>query len=950
MINGSNNRNLQVQIESLEAMILMSASVEGTDASEWLSASDANAVVSAGAGDDEIHAPFGASHIDGGRGFDTFVIYEGTRDDFDVLAQADGSVHVEGKGLNGISAVSKLVNVERISFTDQMVSISEPPAAESVEQPVAEKPQAELPASVQPIANSPAIQLEPSLTANDDRFVIGEDRLVLGNVLLNDRNSSGGESQVSISRNSSSGIVFMGSNGRFGYLKTAVDWDADYFEYTVTNQLGEVSAARVDILESESVRPPVEPAVDVPQLNTPPARVVETPVVDSASPVNVTQLPVVGNKLDPVAGDDAFVLKSGEMLFGNVSTNDADPDGPNYKLKFELVENADFGTLNFYSDGSFDYFADDTNHERDAFRYRVTDADGRASNANVSISLPVLPQSVVPPSSGPQSPAISEPPVDPQSPSVLPDDGSQTDMVIIGESESANDYVLSTTNGSATGELLVTGIRHAAVSMQVIEHTAAKFGTVTVDQDGQFAYQADVGFSGIDYFHYLVGDQDDGDWATVAIHVNPEGKLPTQVNNFITVTPGVATPIIFDLSGDSVINVTGETTGKDKSNITSIGRTVQFDIDADGTLENIEWVDGSGDGILVDTSKFQGTNINGSALFGDEGGKYDNGFIKLAALDTDGNSFLEDGELNSLKLWVDNGDGILQATELQSLQQHDIHSIGIRMMVTDAGLMQSSAFTKADLRILTEDVWFAESEVATPPVDESANFPPDANPDVFTGKRNEAVVGNVLSNDRDQNGDLLSVQKHTRPVHGLLTIDNDGTFTYTPDQNYVGVDYFQYEVSDGRGGMDTAVVMLNVLADTAVIGQPTGHEINGTIWADSNRNGLQDGIETGRASSVFVSLLNEQGAVLESVHSDAAGKYSFDGLGDGTYRIRVSASSLPAVGTTNAVLTLRDVNSNFFDSVDSDISHTTGLSSLIIFGAGQVEFQTTTIDAGYIYA
>ena len=60
------------------------------------------------------------------------------------------------------------------------------------------------------------------------------------------------------------------------------------------------------------------------------------------------------------------------------------------------------------------------------------------------------------------------------------------------------------------------------------------------------------------------------------------------------------TPIALDLNGDGEIGVTGETSSHEKDANAEIGQTVEFDIDADGKLDNIEWFDGSGDGILID--------------------------------------------------------------------------------------------------------------------------------------------------------------------------------------------------------------------------------------------------------------------------------------------------------------------------------------------------------------
>ena len=48
------------------------------------------------------------------------------------------------------------------------------------------------------------------------------------------------------------------------------------------------------------------------------------------------------------------------------------------------------------------------------------------------------------------------------------------------------------------------------------------------------------------------------------------------------------------------------------------------------------------------------------------------------------------------------------------------------------------------------------------------------------------------------------------PGNGVLTLNADGSFTYTPNPGYNGIDSFIYEVSDGNGGTDTATVTINV--------------------------------------------------------------------------------------------------------------------------------------------
>jgi len=79
----------------------------------------------------------------------------------------------------------------------------------------------------------------------------------------------------------------------------------------------------------------------------------------------------------------------------------------------------------------------------------------------------------------------------------------------------------------------------------------------------------------------------------------------------------------------------------------------------------------------------------------------------------------------------------------------------------------------------------------------------------------------VLSNDRDSDGDPLTVTGFTDGANGTVIDNGDGTLTYTPDLNFNGSDSFSYTVGDGNGGFDTATVTVDV---TAVNDAPTAND------------------------------------------------------------------------------------------------------------------------------
>ena len=66
----------------------------------------------------------------------------------------------------------------------------------------------------------------------------------------------------------------------------------------------------------------------------------------------------------------------------------------------------------------------------------------------------------------------------------------------------------------------------------------------------------------------------------------------------------------------------------------------------------------------------------------------------------------------------------------------------------------------------------------------------------------------VLANDSDPEGDALRAVREEDVEHGLLSLDADGTFTYTPDDNYFGTDSFSYRVGDGALESDPVVVTI----------------------------------------------------------------------------------------------------------------------------------------------
>jgi len=76
-----------------------------------------------------------------------------------------------------------------------------------------------------------------------------------------------------------------------------------------------------------------------------------------------------------------------------------------------------------------------------------------------------------------------------------------------------------------------------------------------------------------------------------------------------------------------------------------------------------------------------------------------------------------------------------------------------------------------------------------------------------------ALLLGVLDNDVDLDTDhseLTASARTETAKDGTIFMNNDGTFEYSPDDDFYGTDTFSYRVEDGTGGFDTATVTITV--------------------------------------------------------------------------------------------------------------------------------------------
>jgi Big-like domain-containing protein len=150
-----------------------------------------------------------------------------------------------------------------------------------------------------------------------------------------------------------------------------------------------------------------------------------------------------------------------------------------------------------------------------------------------------------------------------------------------------------------------------------------------------------------------------------------------------------------------------------------------------------------------------------------------------------------------------------------------------------------------------------------PPV--TGNQPPSAVSDEYSsleGYDHILQVGTasgVLRNDHDPEGGPLTASLASDPPNGNLTLNRDGSFSYSPKPDYFGDDRFTYTASDEAGNSSSATVTIHL----APVNDPPAFNDKG----DPRRARTDAGPQTVRdwATSVNAGADNESDQVLEFV-------------------------------------------------------------------------------------
>ncbi|UUX97936.1 Ig-like domain-containing protein [Aquabacterium sp. J223] len=204
----------------------------------------------------------------------------------------------------------------------------------------------------------------------------------------------------------------------------------------------------------------------------------------------------------------------------------------------------------------------------------------------------------------------------------------------------------------------------------------------------------------------------------------------------------------------------------------------------------------------------------------------------------------------------------------------------------------------------------------------------------------QTVTGNVLDNDSDpgraDNG-LLSVSLLEGPATGSLTLNADGSFSYTAAKPFTGVVSFRYLVSDGVS-TDEGQADITVLPDDSFV----PGTVSGAVFDDLDGDGVQDAGEAGIAGAT-VFLDADTDGVLDagetSTTTGAGGTWTFGGLAAGTVTV---ADVLPAGWQRTTVASHAVVITSGVVATGLDFGRRDIAPVAVDDGASVVEGQTVT--------
>ncbi|MDJ0660362.1 MAG: Ig-like domain-containing protein, partial [Crocosphaera sp.] len=379
-------------------------------------------------------------------------------------------------------------------------------------------------------------------------------------------------------------------------------------------------------------------------------------------------------------------------------------------------------------------------------------------------------------------------------------------------------------------------------SLAISQITQTTHGSLNLNADNTLTYTPYLNFNGTDSFTYTIEDGQGGrDRATVSLNVIAVNDAPVaeddavETNEDNSLTLDTATLLANDHDvDDTVLNIDAvddsTTTGTVTLNDTQItyDPNGQFEFLRDGETatdtftytvdDELEGSDTATVTVTIAGVNDPATIIGNPTATVTEDNNVDingqlnaTGSLTVNDVDTDENKFNTDVSADP------NNFGSLTITE-EGVFSYTVNNDAVQFL----GVGQ----TKIDRFTVTSFDGTANQEITI--TINGINDLPDALDDIAHTDENSPVVIDVLANDSDIDGDILTVDSTGLANHGTVTLNEDGTVTYIPEQDFFGTDSFTYQVTDGINSAE-ATVDLTIYE---VIPNPNITLVTGTIYGD----------------------------------------------------------------------------------------------------------------------
>ncbi|TOQ74968.1 RTX toxin, partial [Vibrio parahaemolyticus] len=318
-------------------------------------------------------------------------------------------------------------------------------------------------------------------------------------------------------------------------------------------------------------------------------------------------------------------------------------------------------------------------------------------------------------------------------------------------------------------------------------------GSVSVNPDGSVTYTPNDNYHGIDSFTYIVTSGGVSESTTVNVDVTPENDAPVAKDD--TAITDEDTPVTIDVlpndtdvDGDK-LSIESASVPKEQGTVEVVNGklvftpTENFNGDAEITYTVT-------DGALTDqaTVKVTVNAVNDTPVVESN--------IADQALAEDFTPYTID--LNTAFSDVDNVDGELtfSVSGNSNIQVAIVNGIATITPTADWNGSETLTFTATDPsgESISQTVNFTVAPVA------------DIVADKATVVEDTSTVIKVLGNDTfEGDGKVVLLDTNNGPANGTVSVNPDGSVTYTPNDNYHGTDSFTYIVTSGGVSESTTV-------------------------------------------------------------------------------------------------------------------------------------------------